>query len=205
MRQTYYQAYQQVLESEKIKSQRNLNETSADDMRPIDLRLNAIVSDVNNIGRKYDKERDGIGGYIREVFSSIIRNIDVTHDFDILYRNAIGGNEDAVNEFLYIINPIEVAQYDFGKYSSFGGNTKPRFLKRILKYLDFHNGHLDMDECYEYMNGVTNESVNESRRGRISKTIDIKNRQVKPYHVRRTAGRMNKPLNKSVKPYQIVR
>lgn len=198
MRQTYYQAYKQVLESERAKYLMNLNETSADDIRPLDLRLNAISSDVYKIQKMYNKDTNGIKGYIKDVFSSIIRNIDVTNAFDELYRSAMDGDEGALNEFLYIINPIENERYDFGEYSSFGGKTKQRFLKRMLKYLDFHNGHLDMDECYEYINGVANESVNESKRGSISKTVEVENRQVKPYRVKRTVGSMNKPMNQRV-------
>ena len=184
MRQTYYQAYKQVLESERAKYSMNLNETSADDFRPLDVRLDAISSDVRRILKTYSKENNVnkennlIKEYIKDVFSSIIRNIDVTKGFDVLYRNAMDGDETSLREFFYIINPIEPKRYDIGEYSSFWG--KQRFLKRMLKYLDFHNGHLDMDECYEYINEVANESVNESKSGTISKTVEVENRQVKP-------------------------
>lgn len=40
------------------------------------------------------------------------------------------------------------------------------------------------------------QQVLESERGKISKTIEVKNRQVKPYHVKRTVGSMNKPDGK---------
>lgn len=40
------------------------------------------------------------------------------------------------------------------------------------------------------------QQVLESERGKISKTVEVKNRQVKPYHVKRTVGSMNKPMTK---------
>ena len=59
------------------------------------------------------------------LFTPFSINLDVTHDFDVLYRAAMDGDEAARREFFYVINPIQTHPYDFGRASSFGGMTKP--------------------------------------------------------------------------------
>ena len=128
-------------------------ETQADDRRSIDERVGAIAKAIHRLADLYDKKDIDRRTYTLKAFEAIIRNIDVDHSFDELYRKAYDGDEKADGEFSYIIEPLQLWAYENGVDPIHG--TKPAFLKRIFKYLDFHNGNMDRDECEAYIDTHT--------------------------------------------------
>ena len=176
MRQTYYQAYQQVLESEKSSYVSHI-----DDLLKIKRLLKANGVRDFPIGMEFsDTEAvlngNDVYGHMQYAYDMISRL--VKSGWTKLY----GGSQTY---------PIGFRGED-KQYISPDGRIVATLL---IRYKNLHSRwslifKLNEDELYE--------SVNESNRERISKTVDVKNPQVKPYSVKRTVGSMNKPMNQRV-------